>query len=90
MFENYFIIEIFSTKCENSILLNTKIHFIFNFPNQMFQFLFFWSWIGPNKVRTLKKPWNYFEKPLSSSDLVWVASELLIAFINAALFNLDI
>ena len=67
----FLIFEIFSTKCENSILLNTKMHFIFNFPNQMFQFLFFWSWIGPNKVMTLKKPWSYFKKPMSSSDLVW-------------------
>ena len=59
-----------SKKCENSIKLNTKIRFIFNFPNQMVQIHFFWSWIGPNNVMTLKKPWNYFEKPMSSPDPV--------------------
>ena len=98
MFENYSKKTIFgifdfwniSEKCENSIELNTKIHFIFNFPNQMFQFLFFWSWIGPNKVMTVKKPWNYFEKPMSSSDPVWLSLAKFLRFgsINRAANNM--
>ena len=49
MFENcseffflvFLIFKIFSTKCENSMLLKTTMHLIFNFPIQMFQFIFF-------------------------------------------------
>ena len=71
------IFEIFSTKCENSILLKKKCTYFLISPIQMFQFLFFWSWIGPNKVMTRKKPWNYFEKPIVSSDQVYYNKDFL-------------
>ena len=72
MLFSHFLKDIKNNKNRFFAIIFKQMHFIFNFPNQMFQFLFFWSWIGPNKVMTLKKPWNYFEKPMSSSDLVCI------------------